>query len=150
MVYTELSERKKSKPRGRPFEKGNKRGKLDDEILASPGHKKSIKGGTLIPVKELDTLTIPIEAMATPCILEETIETKKEAISKNSKDLEIIESIDFKNGENTLSIRFSKKHNRMFRIQVILNGENEIRPVTYTGSSTGISFWNFLKKALVK
>ena len=69
---------------------------------------------------------------------------------KEAKELDLIESIDFKNGENTLSIRFSKRHNRMFRIQVFLNNKNEIRPVTYTGASTGYSFWALLKGAMNK
>jgi hypothetical protein len=84
-------------------------------------------------------------------ILTESIEIEEKEINKEkTKDLEMIESIDFKNGENTLSIRFSKRHNRMFRIQVFLNNENQIRPVTYTGASTGYAFWNLLKGALKK
>jgi hypothetical protein len=78
----------------------------------------------------------------------EGLEIPKEIEGK--KDLELIESVNFKNGENTLSIRFSKRHNRMFRIQVFLNENLEIRPVTYTGANTGYTFWNLLKGAFKK
>ena len=77
-------------------------------------------------------------------------ESEKEAIEEchEIKDLEKIDSIDFKNGKNTLSIRFSRRHNRMFRVQIFLNDQTEIRPVTYNGSSTGYTFWNILKGLL--
>jgi hypothetical protein len=38
----------------------------------------------------------------------------------------------------------------MFRIQVFLNDQVEIRNVTYTGAKTGYGFWNLLKGALKK
>lgn len=66
------------------------------------------------------------------------------------KPLETIEEVDFLKGNDKLTIRFSKKHNRMFRIQIFLNNEIEVRPVTYTGARTGYSFWNLLKGAMQK
>lgn len=174
MVHREPSEGKKLKPRGRPFPKGNKRGKITDEILATPGRESSLEGGIVAPplntaivdpandgilhqlpklvMETLDNTlkecmeTNQAEVLEAPEEVKEVKESKKEEL----KDLETIESIEFKNGENTLSIRFSKRHNRMFRIQVFLNNENEIRPVTYTGASTGYAFWNLLKGALKK
>lgn len=68
----------------------------------------------------------------------------------DKKPLETIEEIDFFKGNDRLTIRFSKKHNRMFRIQIFLNNEIEVRPVTYTGARTGYSFWNLLKGAMQK
>jgi hypothetical protein len=179
MVHREPSEGKKAKPRGRPFLKGNKRGKLTDKVLASSGRESCVEGGVVAPALEStleDTLNhcvnaemggyidIPeefMEAIQNQIVKEpmeiaqeeltQTVEpVKEEAKKEERKDLETIESIDFKNGENTLSIRFSKRHNRMFRIQVFINNENEIRPVTYTGASTGYAFWNLLKGALRK
>jgi len=49
-----------------------------------------------------------------------------------------------------LSIRFSAVNNRRYRIQVFLNDETEVRPVTYQGSSSGYAFWKLLKGALKK
>jgi hypothetical protein len=77
-------------------------------------------------------------------------ETKVDPVTEEAKELELIESLDFMNGPNKLSIRFSKKHNRMFRIQIFLNDEHEVRPVTYSGASTGVTFWNLLKGVLRK
>ena len=63
----------------------------------------------------------------------------------------MIEQIDFKNGNNTLSLHFKKKKdNRMYRLQIFLNGRYEVRPVTYSGSNTGNAFWNMLKESLTK
>jgi O-acetylhomoserine/O-acetylserine sulfhydrylase-like pyridoxal-dependent enzyme len=79
--------------------------------------------------------------------LKENMETTKQ---EEPKALELIETMQFMDGPNKLEIRFSKRHNRMFRIQIFLNDEIEIRPVTYTGTSTGHSYWNLLKKSLKK
>lgn len=71
-------------------------------------------------------------------------------IPEPTKEGEIIDSIEFKNGSNVLKIVFKKQHNRSFRIQAFLNETTEIRPVTYTGSSTASSFWSLLKGSLKK
>lgn len=65
--------------------------------------------------------------------------------SDDPKKLETVESIEFVREGNKIELRFSKSSNRLFRIQIFLNGQIEIRPVTYTGASTGYSFWNMLK-----
>lgn len=175
MVHSEPSEGKKFKPRGRPFPKGNKRGKLKDDVLDASRRESGVEGGVVAPALKsaivdpanngilcqlpkvfMQTIDNTLkECMETNLIEEdkEIQEVKDEAkdVKKDEpKELETIETVDFKNGENTLSIRFSKRHNRMFRIQVFLNNENEIRPVTYTGASTGYTFWNLLKGALKK
>lgn len=169
MVHREPIEGKKLKPRGRPFRKGNKRGKLKDEVLASSGRESSLEGGVVAPALESSIVEPASDEIfhQLPKLVIETIDNTetnqveeiepvepvaeiKEEVKKELKDLETIESIDFKNGDNTLSIRFSKRHNRMYRIQVFLNNELEIRHVTYTGASTGYAFWNLLKGALKK
>ena len=175
MVHPEPSEGKKLKPRGRPFPKGNKRGKLDNEILVASGLKISVEGGAVTPPLDssiVDPVNDGIFHQLPKLVMETLDNTLKECMETNQveavepiqevkeiasevkkeelKDLETIESIDFKNGENTLSIRFSKRHNRMFRIQVFLNNKSEIRPVTYTGASTGYAFWNLLKESINK
>lgn len=174
MVHREPSKREKSKPRGRPFPKGNKRGKIkgelldasgseigdEGEVIATPSHSENVKENNneesdgielRLPKKAMETLQATLkENMSLP--QEEPGESIDipQVVEDKTKELELIESIVFKNGENTLTIRFSKKHNRMFRIQVFLNDTSEIRPVTYTGASTGYSFWNLLKGALKK
>jgi hypothetical protein len=145
-------ERVKSKPRGRPFKKREGNPIIGNEVLDTPRHKGSVEGDSInnsepAIVQGDDSgmeFQLPKEAIET---INKIIQESSE--KKIQKDLEVIESIDFSNGENILSIRFSKRHNRMFRIQIFLNGENEIRPVTYTGATTGYAFWNLLK-GLVK
>ena len=129
MLHTDTSEGKKGKPRGRPFKKGNVKGMVNDEILAASGHESSVKGKNLIDNTQ-------------------TIEKESSIPEIEKKELELIDSIEFRNGKNFLTIRFSKRHNRMYRIQIFLNDEFEVRPVTYTGASTGQTFWNLLKGSL--
>lgn len=170
MVHKEHSEGKKAKPRGRPFTKGHKRGKPQNDVLDVAGHESGDEGGIVVPnpqsvvieekKEQQDAIEfqLPKQGMETlQHTLKETMNTEqeeatppKEEPKEEPKDLELIDSLEFKNGENTLTIRFSKKHNRMFRIQVYLNDESEIRPVTYTGASTGYAFWKLLKGALKK
>lgn len=88
--------------------------------------------------------------IAEKVVKESPTELKEE--SKNEfKDLaKIVEIIEFKNGDNILTIRLSQTAHRMYRTQVFLNDEVEIRPVSYTGSSMAFSFWNLLKGAMKK
>lgn len=166
MVHRDNSEGKKAKPRGRPFTKGHKRGKPQNDVLVDSGRESGDEGRVVASdprsaiVEEKNEqqdgieFQIPKKGMETmEPTLKETMNTTQEEqapIKEEVKDLELIDALEFKNGENTLTIRFSKKHNRMFRIQVFLNNESEIRPVTYTGASTGYAFWNLLKGALKK
>lgn len=66
-------------------------------------------------------------------------------INEVSKGSLLVDSIQFKNGENTLSIHLVKKTNRIFCVQIFLNHDIEIRPVTYGGNYAANSFWNYLK-----
>lgn len=169
MVY-KLSPDAKSKPRGKPFPKNNVFGKPKNTISDPARHTISNEGAVVAPLSNSEVLEPKNEGIlhklpglvmdALDKHLEECMETTQneevECAEKPQKDLEallplaLLETMDFKNGENKLSIRFSKKNNRMFRIQIFLNDEDEIRPVTYNGSSTAYGFWNLLKKSLRK
>jgi len=145
-------EKGKSKPRGRPFVKGenprNKR-KSNTTLLDDSGNEISSKGGDIAPEVKQE-------------IVEPTIEEIKQfhedfmnsaQIENNLGYLEgdeIMERIDFMNGKNKLSLLLVKKHNRMFRFRVFMNDETELRAATYTGATTGYSFWKLLIGALKK
>lgn len=165
MVHKDISEGHKLKPRGRPFPKGNKQGKLKNDLLAPSGLESGDERGVIAPdpqslnggpLNEQNGIELQLSKEAVETvnkIIKESMDSQAEqvpAIEEDTKSLELIESIEFKNGENTLTIRFSKKHNRMYRIQVFLNNQTEVRPVTYTGANTGYAFWNLLKGALKK
>lgn len=180
MVRKGIIERReeKLKPRGKPFPKDNVRGKPKGKAVDDSGRESGAEGGVVAPepqsvvVESLKVETgvlnqLPSLVMnTTDQILKENMETpaeigtigpgitldsiKVEPVAEAVKDLELIESLDFMNGNNKLSIRFSKKHNRMYRIQVFINDEHEVRPVTYSGATTGVTFWNLLKGVLNK
>jgi hypothetical protein len=154
MAHKGIIERRNEKSvRGKPFEKGNKKGvaykildtsrpidndervKKNDEEIETEASEIQFK----LPKNGVNNLNKKIQEIM------ENIEEKED-----KKALELIEKLEFSNGKNTLSIRFSKRHNRMYRIQIFLNDEIEVRPVTYTGASTGCGFWKLLKGALRK
>ena len=83
---------------------------------------------------------------------EEAMANKEQSFEKSEDtNLELIDEIEFVNGNNTLKIKLRRKsNNRMFRIQIFLNEDTEVRPVTYTGSRTAYSFWDLLKGAIKK
>lgn len=170
MSYQEYIKLQKSKPRGKPFQKGNVNGKTIDKVLDTGGHQNSneetvikkkpayrILTGTE-PDKKQDEQDMKKKVMEEDLIIPDDeskdLETETPCLTESDKDsdqsIKLIESIDFKNGKNTLTIRFSKKLNRMYRVQIFLNDDLEIRPVTYTGSSTGFTVWNLLKGTLKK
>jgi len=159
------------KPRGRPFQKGHTIRRPKNAINDASGHSIGNEGGVVAPALESaivepenDGILLQLPKLVMESMdktLKENMETPQQEKeggyidipAKEQSDLiplALIESMDFTNGENKLSIRFSKKNNRMFRIQIFLNDENEIRPVTYNGSSTAYGFWNLLKKSLKK
>ena len=152
----------KSKPIGKPFPKGHKKGSHAIKQELASGLDASNKGGVIAsPPQSLDSEPVNVEKSVLhelPRLIIETIEHNlkepmnipQETKEETPKDLELIECIDFINGSNKLSLRFSKKPNRMYRIQVMLNDEHEVRPVTYSGTSTGTTFWNLLKGVLKK
>lgn len=137
MAHGKTIERPKRKPRGRPFPKGNIKGKIMDEVLDSARHSSGDDGTNVITIEESNRSETAIACASL-------------ALPRDKGELEVLDSMEFRNGDNKLSIRFSKRSNRMYRIQIFLNDETEIRPVTYNGSSTGVSFWNLLKGALRK
>lgn len=62
-------------------------------------------------------------------------------------EVEIMKSLEFKRGEHTLSLRLSRKKGKhQVRIQVFLNNEMEIRPVSYMSETAGGNFWRLLTK----
>lgn len=142
MVHTESGEGAKYKPRGRPFVKGNKRGKLENSILADTGCDISDERGIITP-NRVRFNKEPLKAEGGYIDIPETTQEEKEGVRT-------IETIDFNNGENKLSIRFSAVNDRRYRIQIFLNDETEVRPVTYQGSSSGYSFWKLLKGIIKK
>lgn len=56
----------------------------------------------------------------------------------------LIEEIRVNDGKNEIKIELSKKHNRVFKIDVYFN-QCEIRPATYTGRSSAMNYWKLLK-----
>lgn len=164
MVYQEPSQGKKYKPRGRPFPKGNKRGKLENSVLADTRHSVSDEGGNLDSKVKHEGSYMEIEgdkgSAGQPVLnelpklvinaIEEGLREAMSSPVEEKEEARILETLDFINGENKLSIAFSAVNNRRFRIQIFLNGDTEVRPVTYQGSSSGYSFWKLLKGALKK
>jgi hypothetical protein len=160
MVHSESSKGKRGKPRGRPFLKGNKRGKLENDVLASSGREISNRGEVIAPPSNevvepykdnfLDLRGLPEETV-NKFLENNGLKVIEEEGKKESKPVppnQMIDSIEFVNGNNKLKIAFLKKHSRQYRIQVFLNEDTEIRPLTYTGSSTANAFWGFLKSSL--
>jgi hypothetical protein len=153
--------KQRGKARGRPFEKGHTpKTKSSNKVLDDSGRKSGDSRGVVAPeprslivepkMQDLSHPPEPIQVAAKIIEPESTVSLQVPVTNEAEKDDQIMDKIEFTNGENKLSIRFSKKHNRMFRIQIFLNDESEIRPVTYTGASTGYAFWNLLKGALKK
>lgn len=169
MVHREPSQGKKGKPRGRPFVRGNKRGKIENAVLDASGRESGDEGGIIAPLGQSPI----VEAMKQEFdkFEEETKQDLKELLNPPSPAQEltaqgaggeyveqpvkvanpientVIESIEFLRGKDTLKIVLLKRHNRMYRIQIFLN-ESEIRPNTYTGASSALAYWNLLKGSL--
>jgi hypothetical protein len=133
MVFDDVTEGIK-RPRGRPFAKGNKKGKVEGNHMDSPRRENGDRGETIsAPDKSTNT-----ERLNEP------------ELNANCQGNEPIDFIEFKNEKNSLKITLSKKQNRMYRIQIFLNDTIEIRPITYNGASTAMNFWNMLKSSLNK
>lgn len=160
MVSQQFDEGNKPK-RGRPFKKGNqefKKRKNTRKDLVDSGLESGNEGGVVSLTPEIEQVEDKSILHLLPSLvmdtldhnLKEAMETPAEPKEEKEGDIKTIETMDFKNGENTLSIRFSAVNNRRYRIQVFLNDDTEVRPVTYQGSSSGYSFWKLLKGALKK
>ena len=154
MVRESDSEREQRRVRGRPFQKGNFYGKPKNVILDSTGHQSSTKRGDVAPTLKKHEETKPKEEIPemkqSPNKIETITTLPEPIISEFAQTSSAIDSMEFKNGENTLTIKLIKKDNRAFRIQVFLNDTTEIRPVTYAGLSTALTVWNLLKGSLIK
>lgn len=123
--------------------------KLKLALLVSPGSKRSVTRESMtndnldiskdveVEIKESEPLNVQIGK-------------KADWVNENMKfkDDETLDSIDFMNGDSKLTVVLKKRHNRMFKIQVYLNGTTEIKPVTYNGSHTAFTFWNLFKSMI--
>ena len=69
-------------------------------------------------------------------------------VEEKKEESSIVDMLDFTTGKNTLSIKLVKKPNRMYRVQIYLNENIEIRNATYTGASQAFAFWNLLKNTV--
>ena len=167
MVHREPSEGKKRKPRGRPFPKGNNRGKLENDVLDASGHESGDGGDIIAPLaqspvvealkqsydeaekQQQEVLEEGIGCLAPGATIEGGlgISLHEQIPIKNPIENSVIESIEFLRGKDTMKIVLLKRHNRMYRIQIFLN-DSEIRPNTYTGASSAMAFWNLLKGSL--
>lgn len=152
MVFRKSEKRIKEqgKPKNRPSPPRNFE-KHRNKVVSTHGNEVGTSRRDLEEETKKDIL--PIKE-ATPIkqeneMLVETVDTK-ETETKETENPNIVDRIDFTNGNNKLSITFSKCHNRMFRIQIFLNDITELRPVTYTGATTGYAFWNMIKNILIK
>lgn len=122
-----------------------------------PQEKPKIKPGSKTVVKESETKVLSI----LPKPEEAIVEPKKETVARfnpivenekteigNKKSNEIIDSLEFIRGKDTLTLQISKKSNRSYRIQIFLNEDVEIRNSTFAGSSPAMSFWNLIKRSM--
>lgn len=144
MVHTKVSGGSQDRVIGRPFQKGNYKGKPRNEILDS---KRPAIGN-----KQADIAPDEKQASKTP-LKEEKMEPQNLPVVKKEVEAEeniLVEAIEFKNGDNALRITLMRKTNRVYRIQVFLNDGLEIRPSTYTGSSGAMNVWKLLKSYLKK
>ncbi len=135
MVHSNNGERQKCKPRGRPFPPGNKRGKPSREILDDSRHNTSSERED---VKDR-------EIKDSNCMEKDISDFEKKF---NELAYTLIDSLDFENGKDKISVKFLKKGNNSFRIQIFLNGKHEVRPTTYNGSRMAFAYWDLLKGTL--
>lgn len=145
MVFENNSPRKKYKPRGRPFAPGNKCGKPANSVLGVSRCESSSRRETIACNEERGSNT-PLNDKNE--IKKMNIDINEE--SNKNKENEIIETIDFVNGENKLKIILFKKPNRMFRIQIFLNEITELRPLSFQSYPLAMGYWNLLKKSIKK
>lgn len=175
MVHSDDSKRPKYKPRGRPFPKGNHKGKTGDSVLDASGRESGVGGDIVAPLPNksivgqkngivAENLEIkegrlmrtdenkPVHYEQSPIpsdeekTKEETPETRVVGVGAS----ETVDSLTFSNGNDTLKIVLIKKHNRMFRLQMFLNENIEIRNNTFNGASQAYNYWDLLKNSLNK
>lgn len=140
MAYRKLSEvvASKGKGRGRPRKITNI--EQSSEIELKPYEEDFLDNGNITQEK-LNCANTEAENEYKWRVSQKVIAAE----NKISGESDVIDSIDFKNGENTLSIKFIQNYNRTYRIQMFLNDKIEIRNVTYSGNNTANNFWSLLK-----
>lgn len=98
-----------------------------NEILAHPRHAYAAEGG-------------PIDIIAP---------NQAEPPKNEAKEInETIDSLEFHDGKNKISVRLSKKPSRLYQVKIFINDEQEIRPMTYNGATTALGYWQLLKSNL--
>ena len=108
------------------------------KISFKSGKFKESPGDEIIISGDKPTITLAQDVMdIIPSDLENT-ERKDETIP------ELIDTIEFINGKNKLSIQFCKVVHRKYTVKIFLN-DFEVRPQTYSGTSPAFGFWNVLK-----
>lgn len=149
MKPLDLIERRKA--RGRPFVKGNVKGKPPEELMIEDTQEKE---EAICAVEDEFTKETSFEKIThsippSQPKKRQKKESKQTELKKEDNEVnlnsELVESLDFFDGENKLSIRLLKTPNRLYKINVILNDKLEIRPTTYPGAVAGVSYWNLLK-----
>lgn len=152
-----------------PAFRKRKSGSNTGEVMDALGRSTSDKRKTIAPKQDKEPQP-PLNENLEPCgdvgtmqaddgsnvfyqlpkAIVETIDqmTKQELSTPVPPVDELVDNISFSDGKNTLKIVFIKKQNRMYRIQIFLNDNMEIRPATYTGSNTAEMFWKLLKGSL--
>ena len=73
---------------------------------------------------------------------QENIENKKKL------EYEIFDCIEFTKGNHKLKINLSHHVNRVWKLNILIDDEIEIRPSTYAGSKMAKTFWEMLKGSL--
>ncbi len=146
MVHKDIIERRadKGQPRGKPFQKGHSVRKPRSENVVDKGHSGSIEREAIAPIPPKQYVDLNPEST----ILMEENQQNSEVIINN--DTKILDTMDFYNEKNKLSIKLILSKNRTVRVQMFLNEETEIRNMTYHGIKTGMTFWNLLKGTLRK
>ena len=141
-----------NKKRGRP--RGSKNHDHVDNRTRDPsgGKEKVVEEGLEHDERKLNHISVLYKNSQQGAVIEVPasidLNDLLTASKKDKKPLELIDSLEFLRGTDKLTIRFSKKANRMYRIQIFLNNGSEIRPVTYTGARTAYTFWDMLKGCL--
>lgn len=139
MVHKDIIEKRKAKQ--------TKKGTVAEQAPLPPGRKKRVNRPAIAtpPLKEESSL-VKVASMPSGAVV--ILDEAPEA--KSCNEFALIEKLEFTRGNNILSIEYCAKNNRQRCIKVYLNGQHEIRPVTYNGTGTGQAFWDLLKGALRK
>ena len=139
MVHKDIIEKRKAKQ--------GKKGNVAEQAPLPPRRKRRVDRPTIATPPAIDESSM-IKVASAPSgsvvLVEESTDPK------SCHEFALIEKLEFTRGNNILSIEYCAKNNRQRCIKVSLNGQHEIRPVTYNGTGTGQAFWELLKGALRK